>query len=205
MSGFPIFESAFDAAIFYIVYSAWFLSEIIGAGILPYLRRRRFRVDSKTTSDRGSRGAIFLGLFVSIYVEFIFAQNGVAMIPLAVYSIFFWMGIAFILAGIIIRQWAIITLGRFFSLSVRIAQDQRVIEDGPYKLVRHPSYFGVLLSFVGLGFALESWGGLLVILLVFSLVFGYRIIVEERALQANLGSAYENYMKRTKRLIPNLI
>jgi protein-S-isoprenylcysteine O-methyltransferase Ste14 len=200
-----IFVSAYDAIVFYIVYSAWILSEIVGAGIVPWFRRKRSGVQVKSISDMGSRGAIFLGLFVAISVGFAFAENGVASLPMSISSIFFSAGILLMLLGIFVRQWAIATLGRFFSLTVRVSQDHKVVSNGPYRLVRHPSYTGALLSSMGLGLALGSWGALLVILLIFGLVFGYRISVEEKTLRANLGDDYAMYMKRTKRLIPYLI
>jgi protein-S-isoprenylcysteine O-methyltransferase Ste14 len=96
-------------------------------------------------------------------------------------------------------------LGRFFSLTVRVAEDHRVVVKGPYRLVRHPSYAGVLITFIGLALAVQSWGALLVLLGVFSLSFGYRMRVEEKALLSELGEDYANYMKRTKRIIPYLI
>ena len=107
--------------------------------------------------------------------------------------------------GVLVRQWAIAVLGRFFSLTVRVAEDHRVVVKGPYRLVRHPSYAGVLITFIGLALAVQSWGALLVLLGVFSLSFGYRMRVEEKALLSELGEDYANYMKRTKRIIPYLI
>ncbi|MDH2900362.1 MAG: isoprenylcysteine carboxylmethyltransferase family protein [archaeon] len=199
-----IFPSPFEAIVFYIIYAAWIISEIVGAVFLPWLRRRSgFQV--KSILDRGSRGVIFLGLFVAIYISFSFAANSVAMLPTSGRSILFSTGILLMLLGIFVRQWAIATLGRFFSLSVRVAQGHKVVSNGPYRFVRHPSYTGALLSFAGMGLVLGSWGALLVILLMFGLVFGYRISVEEKALRINLKDDYVTYMKKTKRLIPYLI
>ena len=107
--------------------------------------------------------------------------------------------------GVLVRQWAIAVLGRFFSLTVRVAEGHPVVERGPYRLVRHPSYTGVLITFIGLGMAVQSWGGLLVLLAVFGFSYGYRIRVEEKALISELGQDYVSYMKRTKRLIPFLV
>ncbi len=109
------------------------------------------------------------------------------------------------LLGVLVRQWAIAVLGRFFSLTARVATDHRVVTRGPYRLVRHPSYTGVLITFIGRGLAVQSLGGLLVLLGVFSLSYGYRIRVEEKTLLSELGQDYASYMKRTKRLIPYLI
>jgi protein-S-isoprenylcysteine O-methyltransferase Ste14 len=104
--------------------------------------------------------------------------------------------------GIAFRQWAIAVLGRFFSAAVRVQQDQTVVDTGPYRYVRHPSYTGALLIFVGLGLALQSWGAILVLAMIFAVAFGYRMHVEEEALISELGEAYISYSRRTKRLIP---
>ena len=90
-------------------------------------------------------------------------------------------------------------------MTVRVAEDHRVIDKGPYRLVRHPSYSGVLITFIGLSLAVQSLGALLVLLSVFVVSYGYRMRVEEKALLAELGEDYSNYMKRTKRLIPYII
>jgi len=118
---------------------------------------------------------------------------------------FFYAGIVLMLVGIVFRQWAIWVLGRFFSTSVRILSDHRIVTNGPYQFIRHPSYTGALLTFVGLGLASRTWGGTLVIVALFGLVYGYRIEVEERALRAEFGQEYVSYAKRTKRLIPFLL
>ena len=117
----------------------------------------------------------------------------------------FYLGIFLMFLGVLVRQWAIAILGRFFSLTVQIVEDHKVVEKGPYRLVRHPSYTGVLVTFIGLGLAVQSGGALLVLLVVFGVSFGYRMLVEERTLLSELGPDYASYMKRTKRLIPFLI
>ncbi|TMI47472.1 isoprenylcysteine carboxylmethyltransferase family protein [Candidatus Bathyarchaeota archaeon] len=89
--------------------------------------------------------------------------------------------------------------------TLQISEDHKVVEKGPYRLVRHPSYTGILITLAGLGLAVQSLGALLVLLLFFVISFGYRMHVEERALLSGLGQDYASYMKRTKRLIPFLI
>lgn len=107
--------------------------------------------------------------------------------------------------GVLIRQYDIAVLGRFFSLTVRVAEDHRVVDKGPCPLVRHPSYTGVMLIFIGLGLAVQSWPATLVMLLVFAVAYGYRMMVEEKILTTQLGQEYVDHMRLTKRLIPFLI
>ena len=184
--------------VFYGVYSLWFVSEVIGAWTIPRLRRRG---PTRVRRDRGSGALIFLSVFVAISVVFGFGYSGLAGLP----DWAFYPGIFLILLGVLVRQWAIVVLGRFFSLSVQVAEDHRVVDKGLYQLVRHPSYTGALMTFVGLGLAVQSWGAVFVLVVMFGLAYGYRIRVEERALASELGQDYVSYMKRTKRLIPFIV
>src|SRR6266849_9128740 len=192
-----LFATGPSSIVFYVAYSLWFFSEAIGAWLIPALRRRGA---TRVRRDRGSGLLIFLGFFVAIPVVLSFGYSGLAGLP----DWTFYPGIFLILLGVLVRQWAIAVLGRFFSLTVRVAEDHRVVDRGPYRLVRHPSYTGALIALVGLSLAVQSWGALLVVLMVFGVGFGYRIRVEEKALTSQLGDDYASYMKRTKRLIPFL-
>ena len=187
-----------ETSLFYIVYLVWIFSEIVGAWIVPRLRNPR---STRTVRDRGSGALIILTIFISITVAFSFSNAGITPLPDSI----FYVGIFMIIVGIAVRQWAIAVLGRFFSLSVQIQTDHRVIDRGPYRLVRHPSYTGALLSLLGLTLALKTWGATLLLGIVFGMAFGYRIHVEEKDLSTELGNEYVSYMKRTKRLFPYLL
>jgi len=175
----------------------WAFSEIIGSYIIPRLRQKG---KVKTRSDRGSRLVIWLGIFVSIFLSDYFATSNITPIP----ESFFYIGIVLMLAGIVFRQWAIWVLGRFFSTRVRIVSDHRIVMEGPYKFLRHPSYTGMFMILLGLGLASRTWLGTIIILALFSLVIGYRINVEENALRSEFGQEYLEYAKKTKRLFPFL-
>ena len=115
---------------------------------------------------------------------------------------FVFAGVVLFVVGLLLRWWAIITLGRFFTVDVTIEKDHELVERGPFRVVRHPSYTGVLLAFVGLALTLGNWAALLVILLPIGAAFIHRMNVEENALSAALGTQYTDYMRRTKRLVP---
>ncbi len=106
------------------------------------------------------------------------------------------------LAGLALTAWAYRTLGRFFSLDVQTENDHKVVDRGPYRLLRHPGYAGVLLGLLGLGVALQSWVSVLVLLLAATAALAYRIQIEEKFLIAELGDEYVQYIARTKRLVP---
>jgi protein-S-isoprenylcysteine O-methyltransferase len=105
-------------------------------------------------------------------------------------------------AGLLLRWWAIVTLGRFFTVDVTLEKDHVLVELVPFRMVRHPSYTGVLLAFAGFALSLGNWAALLVILLPIGAAFIHRMNVEENALSGALGPQYTDYMRRTKRLMP---
>jgi protein-S-isoprenylcysteine O-methyltransferase Ste14 len=108
------------------------------------------------------------------------------------------------IAGLTVRWWAIRALGRSFTLIVATQPGQEVVDRGPYRLVRHPSYSGSLITILGV---LVACGNLLSLLgLVPALIgYTYRIRLEEQTLTKNLGEAYRSYMRHTRRLIPFLL
>jgi len=194
----PVFATGLGLVLFDTAYFIWLASELIGAVLIPRLRGRGA---TRVRRDRGSTALILLTVWISLGIAFAFGYGGIGRLPDWV----FYPGIFLMLLGVLVRQWAIAVLGRFFSLHVRVVEDHRVVDKGPYRLVRHPSYTGLLITFIGLSLAVQSLGALLVLLIVFTVAFGYRIRVEEKTLLSELGDNYADYMKRTKRIIPYLI
>ncbi len=180
------------------MYALWLLSELVIGGIIPRSRRHGTPIRYE---DRSSRLLISLSMFLSLMIAFLFAAFGIASLP----SGAFYLGIGLMIAGILLRQWSIAVLGRYFSRTVGVQEGQAVVDRGPYRLVRHPAYTGSLLTMVGLGFVLQSWGAVLVLIVFFGVAFGYRIHVEEAVLTSKLGDEYVAYAKKTKRLIPYVL
>ena len=162
-------------------------------------RRRR---EGATTYDGGSL-ALLLGLLALSVVSAVLAAAllpGAAMIHGR--ALVFGLGIALIFVGTALRTYAIRVLGRYFVITVAVEPDQQVIERGPYRLIRHPSYTGALLSLLGFGLVLTNWASLAAIILWNAVGFGYRVVVEEQVLSRALGQPYIAYMRRTRRLLP---
>lgn len=161
------------------------------------------RADAKRSrpADNGSLGLLWLVIGLGVAASFVAAGSLPAARmgnPLAVRV----MGVAIFVAGLAIRWYSIAQLGRFFTVNVAIAADHRLIETGPYRLVRHPSYTGALMAFVGLALCLANWASLAVMIVPVFLVFRRRMQIEEAALLQAFGDQYRNYMSRTRRLIP---
>jgi protein-S-isoprenylcysteine O-methyltransferase Ste14 len=113
-----------------------------------------------------------------------------------------WIGLGLLWCGMALRFWSFRTLGRYFTVVVQTSGDQPVITGGPYRLIRHPSYAGLLLIVTGVGLLIGNWLSLigLTVTMLCGLVF--RIWVEERALLASLGEDYRSYAATHKRLVP---
>lgn len=186
-----VYRAPLAAAAFHATLVIWWLSEL---RIMV-----RNRGGNGENLDSGSR----------IWVVVLIAAGTAAAFGLAwldVGRVDGWIvvaiGLAMALAGIVLRQWSVATLGAFFTTAVEVQADHRIIDIGPYSRLRHPSYTGALLTTVGVALALGSWLGLIVAA-VFSLAgLGQRILVEERALESRLGPAWTAYARRRKRLIP---
>jgi protein-S-isoprenylcysteine O-methyltransferase Ste14 len=116
----------------------------------------------------------------------------------------FVVGFVVLVAGIVLRVWAILTLGRFFTPFVQVQEGQRVVDSGPYRYVRHPSYTGMLVALIGLGIALDDWLSLLALALLPLTGILVRIRHEESVLLAELGDDYRDYASRTRRLVPGV-
>ena len=100
------------------------------------------------------------------------------------------------------RTWAAITLGAFYTRTLRVSQQQAIIDRPPYNLVRHPGYAGLLLLEIGAGMAVDNWLVLTTVLFVGLRSRLYRIQAEEQMLINSLAEQYQAYRERTWKLIP---
>ena len=112
-------------------------------------------------------------------------------------------GLGLEIAGLAIRGWAMVTLGRAYSRTLRVSDGQPVIDDGPYRFVRHPGYLGSIATWTG--FALTSRRGIAVagVVVLFGRAYGRRMMAEEAMLAATLPG-YVDYMERTWRMLPGI-
>jgi protein-S-isoprenylcysteine O-methyltransferase Ste14 len=115
------------------------------------------------------------------------------------------LGIVLLIAGAVLRRLCFNALGKSFTGTVIVAKDQMIVQNGPYRFVRHPSYTAALLMFIGIGLALCSWLSLALLFFAHCYLYGRRVAVEERALLDTLGAPYREYISRTRRFIPFVI
>lgn len=174
---------------------AYGLSEL-GLSILK--RSRDDSVDADDSTLRMLWITIVLAVTAGIFASLRLPQTafGGAVIQ--------WLGCALFVLGLGLRWYSIVYLGRFFTVNVAIHSAHEVIDTGPYSRIRHPSYTGALLAFLGLALCMANWVSLLIVVMPIFWAFTRRMTTEETALSSALGTPYVSYMRRTKRLAPYL-
>lgn len=173
----------------------WFASESTVVG-LTWRVRRRFT--DAASHDGRSAWVVLVGTGVAAAIFARLVTAGGA--PVDEWGRALGFGLMF--GGIYLRWAAVRTLGRHFSLFVATSPSQPLVTSGPYRVVRHPAYAGVLVTSAGLGLVYGSWWGSVFLAGAAVALFGYRIRVEEAALVSHFGSRYADYCVRTWRLIP---
>jgi protein-S-isoprenylcysteine O-methyltransferase len=185
------------ALIFWGAFASWVVPEIYAWWV-------KRSAETSTKGDRGSLGLItflwWLGIALDFLLSFLLPQTGFSHTRALLFIVGVWM----MLLGIALRWYSAAVLGKYFTFDVAIQSGQPLIEAGPYRYIRHPSYSGALLTLLGFGLALGNWLGLAAALVCLGSAYAYRIPVEEAALASALGNAYDDYVKRTRRLVPFL-
>ncbi len=180
-------------------------------------RRRRLSVAAAALSEvtllhtgehrAEDRGTKWL-LVATAVAGFLLAAAAQRRAPGLAFAVTGWgptiAGIAIIWAGVLLRGWAIATLGRFFRRDIQVAADQSVVTSGPYAAIRHPAYAGNALTFAGAGVLLANWGSLAALVAVPLVGIVRRITVEEALIAERLGEPYRRYAARTARLVPHV-
>jgi protein-S-isoprenylcysteine O-methyltransferase len=113
-----------------------------------------------------------------------------------------WTGLLLMAGGMVLRLWSVRVLAEHFTVDVSILPGHRLVREGPYRLLRHPSYSGLLLSLLGFAVALADGAALLAVALPAAIAFSRRIRVEERVLHEAFPGEYPGYARQTWRLLP---
>jgi protein-S-isoprenylcysteine O-methyltransferase Ste14 len=158
-------------------------------------------------ADNGTRYLVMAAFYGSLILAFVFRSSafpgsvGAWLLP----DGFSYAGIALILAGIAIRVMAVWKLKRAFTLSVQTTDDQRLVTDGLYRIVRNPAYAGSILGLIGVALALRHTLSLICVTALCLIAYGIRIRVEEKALETRFGDEFRDYCVKTRfRLFPGI-
>lgn len=169
-----------------------------------------FAVGEFSQAVKRRRGATRADLLGEIVFRVIFFA-GVLMLPLAQVLApnavldslrVFLLGTVVGWLGLLLRWWSFATLGGYFTTVVKTSADQVVITRGPYRILRHPSYTGLLAAFVGAGLMLGNWSGMASTFLLILIGLIYRLVREEHAMIETLGEAYLDFAEGRARLVP---
>jgi len=176
------------------------LGPVWGVSELCVALMMRSRSDA-TSKDRGSVFLIWVVCLLGIGLAIVAAYRLPALM-LPERKLFYMVGLCSFALGLLLRCYSIIYLGRFFTPNVAIAADHRLIDSGPYRFIRHPTYTGFLMILFGLGLSFGNLASLLIAFVPTLVCLLWRIRIEEKALAERFGERYRAYMQRTKRLIP---
>ncbi len=158
--------------------------------------------DSTRRDDRWA--LIYLDALPVALVTISLALSFIGWLSLPMPRLVFATGIGVLVLGVSIRQWSHVSLGRFHQGVVTIHDEHQVVEDGPYRWVRHPMYAGSAVAFLGVGLSLGTYPGLVLTFLGTLPAMLRRIRVEERALESALGQRYTTFARDRRRLIPGI-
>jgi protein-S-isoprenylcysteine O-methyltransferase Ste14 len=120
-------------------------------------------------------------------------------LPSLVYAQF--IGVVLTVTGYLLFVWSVRARGRF-SVSWAMPEDQKLVTWGPYRFVRHPSYSGYFLMFVGFFLV---WSNVFAVFPLFAILGYCRVsVVEEEFLVKRFGDVYRDYQSRTGRFVPRI-
>ncbi len=182
------------AALFTVTIAAWGMMELSQ-------RSQPSREGATKISGTGGR----LALLALVIAATVVANLTPRVFPAAAIrpgAVAFAAGMVVLLAGLVLRGWSFKALGQYFTHTVMVSSDQPVIASGPYRVLRHPSYTGIILAAIGIGLASANWADLAGLLLLTLTGLLWRIRIEEAALLATLGDRYRAYAAQHKRLVP---
>ena len=166
------------------------------------LRRRDVQAATWHAED-GDRAStrLILGTYVAVVaINVAFSGAAVGAVPV----VWRWIGVALLAAGLAVRAWAMRTLGRYYTRTLRTVDEQQVVDRGPYRLVRHPGYTGSLMVWTGYALGLGNWIAAVITVTSLVAVYLWRIDAEEALLCRSFGERYAEYRRCTKRLVPHV-
>lgn len=184
--------------------SVWWTGLYLGwvAGEIFIAVATRTRGGETKSQDRGTQIVLWVVIVVALtasgFLHAILRPNMPCPHGLRAISL------ALLVAGLVVRIAAIVTLGRSFTANVATRETQTIVRRGLYRVVRHPSYLGMEIIFLAVGIHARNWICLAVCVVPTTLAVLWRIHVEEIALRAHFGDAYADYSRTTSRLLPGI-
>jgi protein-S-isoprenylcysteine O-methyltransferase Ste14 len=192
----PYFDTHSAGILLLIALLAWF-----GMEAIQFARQWRWRKGA----TRIGRRSFWLGFGACLIVTNVALYLGPSAFPAAAIrpgAAAFASGMAIMAGGVVLRGWSFYALGRYFTAVIKVSPDQPVVNNGPYRWLRHPSYAGGLLAEIGIAVTAANWVSVAVFAVAWTAIIAWRIHIEETALLSALGDKYRSYALHHKRLIP---
>lgn len=186
------------ASVFIAASLIWFVPEAAGAFTQRANRSRKYADVRDRASLRLLLALNTIGFTLYFMLGALFRSAAIDWQRVALFA----LGIALIVFGTAFRWYAIRTLGAYFTREVAVSADQPVVQAGPYRWIRHPSYSGTFVTMLGFALAMGNWASAVALLACVLAGHLYRVHVEEQALSRVIGQPYLDYMQRTRRFIP---
>ena len=177
---------------------------LVGIGILATVFQPAYRATegSRTAEDEGTAVQIVWSVYF-VHLAGLLEATVLRYPESFRFNLVTVLGLVGMIAGLVVRSWAVYELGKFFTWNVEIQEGQTVIKTGPYRFVRHPSYTGAFLTSFCSPIFLHSWYAAALAGPVLAIAFLRRIRNEEALLKKELPG-YDDYIRTTKALIPGL-
>ena len=180
----------------------WILFAI---GVLASVLQPDYKLvpDKSNTKDKSTE----IQIIWSVYITQLLAVLEAAYLrfPESIrWDIYTTVSLGIMILGLVLRTWAIYTLGEYFTMHLAIQQGHKIIRHGPYKYFRHPSYVGAFLTYFGTSVFLHTWFSLIAAAIILPIAWLRRIHYEEELLTEKFGDEYKSYCQSVKRAIPGL-
>ncbi|MHC1739797.1 MAG: isoprenylcysteine carboxylmethyltransferase family protein [Anaerolineaceae bacterium] len=171
-------------------------------GFFEVIMNIRQRNKTKVTNLRDKRSLWWLYGLITVGYALSFSIGATKIGRIHDWNLFFVVGMSLFVIGLMIRIQSILTLKQFFTYSVAKVENQKIIETGMYKFLRHPGYLGQLIIFLGISISISNWLSMLAMMIPVVVGYAYRISVEEKFMLEQFGPNYLDYQKRTKKIVP---
>jgi protein-S-isoprenylcysteine O-methyltransferase Ste14 len=169
------------------------------SGVVTNVLKNASPSEIQSTDDKQSlllfRVLVPLALVLSLVMYFVLDQEAISQVQI-------YIGICTLLVGLLIRWWAILSLGNAFTVKLTILKDHILKRTGLYKFIRHPSYTAMLIYYTGLGLLMNNLACITILLCANLFVILRRISLEEKMLNDHFGNEYQVYSRSTYKLIP---
>lgn len=183
---------SWEYLLFYIVTALW-IGEFL---VFPS------KYESEDYSEVTSFKKILAAVVISIAITVSLTYLGIFRIEDTFGNSIRYIGIVLYILGISLRYSGSIYLGKYFTRDVRVSEDQELVSDGPYRVLRHPLYLGLFLLTISVPLFFQNYLGLAVALILMGVNINKRMVAEESSMEQIMGDRYRAWKSSRYRFIP---